>query len=302
MALTETRKEELYAVLERTGGHREAWKKDMKLPQWYLDFQDRVTRRSVTVEAPVPVTCYITTAKDRAENCPVHVNFHGGGFIFPQNADDDRYCARLAAELRGIVVDVDYAHSDRHPFPAALEQSWAVMKWVFSRCESWGADPKRVSMGGHSAGGALVEAVTMRAARTGEFRVCMQVLDYAASDSRNEPDAPETPGNFLSRERCLALSEFYCGGEEHLLSSPELSPVLAPDEWLRDLPPTVFLHAGYCPFTRINTPLARRMVDAGVEVTQRLFPASHHAFTIRLLDQWQEGQEFILRMLKGASL
>ena len=27
----------------------------------------------------------------------MHVNFHGGGFIFPQNEDDDMYCAHLAA-------------------------------------------------------------------------------------------------------------------------------------------------------------------------------------------------------------
>ena len=47
---------------------------------------------------------------------------------FPQDHDDDLYCARVAAGIRGIVVDIDYAISWDHPFPTAFEQSYAVVK------------------------------------------------------------------------------------------------------------------------------------------------------------------------------
>ena len=67
-----------------------------------------------------PVRLVISTALDRTDNCPVHVNMHGGGFVFPQDHDDDLYCARVAAGIRGIVVDIDYAISWDHPLPHRL--------------------------------------------------------------------------------------------------------------------------------------------------------------------------------------
>lgn len=305
MALTAKEKQELLDILARTGGHREAWQINREVPDWYLACQEQVTRETVTIPVPavgVPVTCYISTAKNRVEHCPVHVNFHGGGFIFPQNEDDDRYCARLAAQLGGVVVDVDYASSQEHPFPAAFEQSYEVMKWVFAHCAQWGGDPGKVSMGGHSAGGTLTGAVNLRAAQTGDFRVCLQILDYAASDN-NLPFAGQEEGKTeLTLERSGALSLFYVDGNRELLQDPYASPAYAPDQWLKGLPPTVFIHAGNCPFTEVNLKLAERMVRAGVEVTQRMYPDSRHAFTVRLLDQWQEAQDFILEQLKKAAL
>ena len=139
---------------------------------------------TLPLDAPAfPVRLVISTAKDKMEKCPIHVNMHGGGFVHEQDHDDDLYCARVAAGIRGIVVDIDYATSWEHPFPCAFEQSYAVVQWVFEQCEAWGGDPKRISIGGHSAGGCLAAAIAMRASATKDFALCLQVLDYAALDN-----------------------------------------------------------------------------------------------------------------------
>lgn len=149
MSLTQQQKEEYRQVLERTGAHRNVTR---VITEEYKAFLNKVKQEEFTLplEAPAaPVRLVISTALDRTDNCPVHVNMHGGGFVFPQDHDDDLYCARVAAGIRGIVVDIDYAISWDHPFPTAFEQSYAVVKWVFEQCSAWNADPKRVSVGAH---------------------------------------------------------------------------------------------------------------------------------------------------------
>ena len=208
MALTVDEKEKWVEVLNRTGAHREAGKKEKVVPEDYRRYQELVVREEIAVEVPavgVPVTCYVTTAKEKADHCPVHVNMHGGGFVFMQDEDDDLYCARVAAEIHGIVVDIDYASSLDHPYPAAFEQCYEVVRWVFAHCEEWGADMGKVSIGGHSAGGCLAAAISLKAARTKEFVLCLQVLDYAAIDNYA---ALLDGGAERSKEMCIRDSRY----------------------------------------------------------------------------------------------
>ena len=297
MALTAEQKQYYMDVIARTGGHRETMKTERHIPEDYLAWQEKVERNEQTLDLPgmaAPVRLIRTAAKDRTAPCPVHVNLHGGGFVYPQDGDDDLYCAHLAGALRGIVVDVDYALSQDHPFPAAFDQCYLVTKWVFSQCEAWGADPKRVSLGGHSAGGNLTAAVSLKAARTGEFRLCLQVLDYSATDSYMALEQ--------KLERSVAFSMLYGDGSEETLKSPYCSPCYAPDEMLRDQPSTLIVGAGLCPFREVNEQYALRLARAGTPVQIQEYPESHHAFTVRMIDDWQAAQEVIIRAIREASL
>ncbi len=298
MALTAEQKQELQEVLKRTGAHREAGKAEKVVPDSYRAYQELVDRETVTVEVPsagVPVTCYITRAKDRTDSCPVHINMHGGGFVFLQDEDDDLYCAHVAARIRGIVVDVDYASSLDHPYPTAFEQCLQVVRWVFDRCREWGADEKKVSVGGHSAGGELAAAISLKAAQTGEFRLCLQVMDYAATDNYS---VMEQEG----AERSRAFSMLYADGEKELLKDPFVSPAFAPEEMLKDQPRTLIINGQNCPFCQINEEYGQKLIRMGNEVVMRRFLNSRHGFTVRLVDEWREAQELIIREIQAATL
>ena len=298
MALTHEEKEALRAVIDRTSGHRETGAATRVVPEEYKAFQEQVERKELTLplEAPAaPVRLVISTAKEKAEKCPVHVNMHGGGFVYPQDPDDDMYCAHIAAATHGIVVDIDYATSWEGPFPLAFEQCYAVMKWVYAQCEAWGADPDRISMGGHSAGGTLTAAISLRNAVKQDFPVCLQVLDYAALDNNN---AVQPGGN----ERSRAFSTLYCDGDFRVLKLPFCSPCFATDEMLKDHPATLVVNAGHCPFREGNETYAMRLAAAGCEVTIREYLDSPHGFTVRLAGQWQQAQARIIRAINEATL
>ena len=75
----------------------------------------------------IPVRIY-RPAGDRL--LPTLVYMHGGGFVSGSIATHDSIVAQLAA-LAGIqVVSVHYRRAPENPFPAALEDTYEVLRWL----------------------------------------------------------------------------------------------------------------------------------------------------------------------------
>lgn len=113
---------------------------------------------------------------------PVHVNFHGGGYVLASTELDDPLCRYLAAEAGVTVVNVDYVVAPQHPFPAAPHQAYEVVRWVAEHGTEQGWDGDRLTIGGQSAGGALAAAVARLALERGGPPIALQVLHYPPLD------------------------------------------------------------------------------------------------------------------------
>ncbi|MGI6029102.1 MAG: alpha/beta hydrolase fold domain-containing protein [Candidatus Heteroscillospira sp.] len=295
MALTIDEKKHYEDVIARTGTLRSSFK-SRTIPEWYTDYLKKVQSEEIYVPTEYgDVRCVVTRALDKQKNCPLHINMHGGGFYFPQNGDDDMYCAHLAAEIHGVVVDIDYALSQDKPFPAAFEQCYAVCGWAFGKAVEWGCDASRVSIGGHSAGGNLTAAITLRAGCSGDYKFCLQVVDFAALNMDKQPvDDAAADAMTISAERSNAFFSLYTDGDDNLTNSPCVSPIKATDEMLKKAPPTLIISAGKCGFRFDNESLGLRLAALGVEVTMRRFVNSRHGFTVRLVDEWEAAQQLVI--------
>ncbi|WP_129788984.1 alpha/beta hydrolase fold domain-containing protein [Promicromonospora panici] len=117
-----------------------------------------------------------------APNPPVHVNFHGGGYVMRDVQLDDPLCRYLAAEAGVVVVNVDYVVAPQHRFPAAPHQAYEVVRWVAEHGDANGWDGIRLTVGGQSAGGALAAAVARQALEHGDPAIGLQVLHYPPLD------------------------------------------------------------------------------------------------------------------------
>jgi acetyl esterase len=131
--------------------------------------------------APARVVVYMPSATEGGPP-PVHVNFHGGGYVMPLTELDDALCRFLAAEAGVAVINVDYVVAPQHRFPAPPRQAFEVVQWIASHGAEHGWDGSRLSVGGQSAGGGLAAAVARQALEEGGPAIALQVLHYPPLD------------------------------------------------------------------------------------------------------------------------
>lgn len=296
--LTEEQKQELIAALRGKSVAKE------HITPEYCKNLELAARQEVEVPTSEgPTKCYVFTAKNRTSHCRVHINVHGGGFVRPHVLRDEVYSAKLADAIQGIVVDVDYKLAPEYPYPTALNQCYDVCRWVFLMLEEWDGDAKRVSMGGHSAGANLTAAVCLKANRTGDFKLCLQVLDYGALDMATDPaDKPEAETNMISVERGRMFNMAYTNGDLEVLKDPYCSPSRADDGMLLGLPEALVISAGRDNFRFEDEQYAIRMAACGVKVTVKRFRESCHGFIVHCTDEWEEGQELVIETIRNAGL
>jgi acetyl esterase len=90
---------------------------------------------------------------------PVLVYLHGGGWVAGSPKSHHKLGLRFA-EAGFLVVNVDYRLAPEAPFPAPFDDCVFAVHWAAQNAARYGGDPKRLAVGGDSAGGNLTAAVT----------------------------------------------------------------------------------------------------------------------------------------------
>ena len=115
------------------------------------------------------------TREDAAAPLPVLLYLHGGGFTIGSLETHDSLCRQLALRSGAAVLSLDYRLAPEHRFPAAVDDCWAVMRWLFEAAEGLGLDGSRIAVGGDSAGGTLAAVCALHARDLG-LPLALQLL------------------------------------------------------------------------------------------------------------------------------
>jgi acetyl esterase len=222
----------------------------------------------------IPVRIYVPGLEAGVQ--PVLVYYHGGGWVIGDLETHDAVCRQLAAEAGCIVVAVHYRRAPEHKFPAAADDCTAAFRWVAQHAEALGGDPRRIAVGGDSAGGNLA-AVVCHDTRRDALRPCYQLLIYPVTDLRMRTRSYDlfATGFVLTRD----LMEWF---RKHYLSTdaertdPRASPLLAED--LAGQPPALLITAGFDPLRDEGREYADRLRAAGNSVTYRCYDGLIHGF------------------------
>lgn len=303
MAITKEQRAAAIDVLEN--GPR-MMKKTSEIPEKYRSLKEKCEEKQVLDMPPTggwPFRLYLFKAKNRTSSCPVFINVHGGGFYTGHLENDDYYSMLIADSIRGIVVDVDYTTTQEDaPFPTALEQCCAAVRCTSAHCLEWGGDPRRISMGGYSAGASLTIGTELKMQESGGSGLCLNVLAYPQLDGMT-PTKYKTDGlaEGIPLVREEAYSTLYSNNDDDVKMNPYFSPIFASDRQLKKMPRTMILSAGKCKFRYENEQLARRLIRLGVRVDVRRFTRSRHGFMPHFMDEYESATDFMIWAIRGSS-
>jgi acetyl esterase len=209
---------------------------------------------------------------------PLLVYYHGGGFVIGDLDTHDDLCRFLAAAAGVAVLSVEYRLAPEHPFPAAVEDTFAGFLWAVGEgAERLQIDPARVGVGGDSAGGNLATVVSMLARDGGGTVPAMQLLFYPVTDP-----ARKLPSRALFGDGFMLTTVDMDMFESHYLppgcdkTDPRVAVLIAPD--LSSLPPAYLATAGFDPLRDEGEAYGLRMREAGVSVAIRRHPGLIHGF------------------------
>ncbi|MEX0853773.1 MAG: alpha/beta hydrolase [Bauldia sp.] len=204
----------------------------------------------------------------------VIVYVHGGGWTIGSIETHDRVMREHAAATGAVVAGVGYALAPEAPYPAALMQVVAVVRWLAA-----GGVPElaEVVVAGDSAGANLALAACLYLRDCGGPLPRAALLAYGAFDPALDSPSCHAYGDaglILGADRMRMFWKCYLG-ERPEAADAYAAPARAD---LAGLPPVHLVIAEHDILRDENLGLAARLADAGNPAEHRVYPGTTHAF------------------------
>ena len=224
---------------------------------------------------PRPARLYSAQPPGLSCPSPVLLYFHGGGFVLGGLDTHDSLCRQLALRSGAAVLSLDYRLAPEHPFPAAWDDAWSALRWLFANASRWRLDPDRIAVGGDSAGGTLAAATALRARDEG-LPLALQLLITPGTSDRADTGSRRLFGQgFLIDSATVAWFFDHAVPKAHR-HDPRFAPLEAPD--LEGVCPALVLLAECDPVVDDGISYADRLHMAGVAVDLEIYRGVTHDF------------------------
>ncbi|MFL5240575.1 MAG: alpha/beta hydrolase [Gemmataceae bacterium] len=220
------------------------------------------------------VKCYRVTPKvvasGKENDLIIHV--HKGAYVFNAGLAATVEAIWLAEACKTPVLSIDYRMPPDHPFPAATDDVLTVWKAVLKD-----HDPKKVVMGGTSAGGGLTMITILRCKAEKLAMPAALFLGTPGADWSKTGDSvylnaevDRVLGPYEGRaEACIKL---YAAGRD--LKDPLISPIYGD---LSGLPPTILITGTRDLFLSATCRTHRKLRAARVPAELHVYEGMSHA-------------------------
>jgi epsilon-lactone hydrolase len=197
--------------------------------------------------------------------------FHGGGYVVGSAPLYRDFTWRIAIAARARVLYFDYRLAPEHPFPAAVEDSITVYRWLAGRL-----DHRRIAFLGDSAGGGLALGALHKLrdaglALPGAVVAVSPWTDLALTGQSLQSNAAADPMMNVSAMPSLA-NQYLAGADPR---NPYASPLYGSPS---GLPPTL-IQVGSDEILRDDAVrMAEKLKAAGCNIEIEVWPRMPHAW------------------------
>lgn len=210
---------------------------------------------------------------------PVMLYLHGGGYAIglPEQAGDN--IKRWIDKRSAIFVVPQYRRSLEAPYPAAIDDCYDTLLWVQKNIESLGGDIQNIGVMGHSAGGGLTAALSLRNRDRGDIPLAFQMPIYPMIDDRMITPSSQNPNLPVWNARANKIGwDLYL--KDHHARGANIPYDAAPArcEDFSGLPPTFTFVGDQDPFLDETKIYIDNLRAAGVPVKSRIFRGGYHGY------------------------
>lgn len=205
---------------------------------------------------------------------PCLFSIHGGGYVGGSFDMDDPNFDELCPLLGIVGVSVAYRLAPEHPYPAAIDDCEAALRWTITHADELGVDPSKIGITGVSAGGGLCAALGLRA-RDRDIPVRFQLLDCPMIDDTMTTVSSQLDGLAIWSK---VSNDFgwssYLGDLRGGDVPADAAPARATD--VSGLPPSYVCVGGADGFRDEDIEYAQRLMAAGVDTELHVYPGVPH--------------------------
>jgi len=225
-------------------------------------------------EGPLAARLYAPQTPEEAR-LPVLLYLHGGGFTIGSLDTHDSLCRQLALRSGVAVLSLNYRLAPEHRFPAAVDDCWAVMRWLAENAGSLGLDGSRLAVGGDSAGGTLAAVCALHARDIG-LPLALQLLITPGTTAHADTASHKLFANGFLLD-AASIAWFFDHYIDHAHKRDwRFAPMEAPDH--SDLAPACVLLAECDPLVDEGIAYADLLRANGGQVQLELYRGVTHDF------------------------
>ncbi|MFV0394958.1 MAG: alpha/beta hydrolase [Coprobacillaceae bacterium] len=215
------------------------------------------------------------------ENAPCLLFYHAGAFLMTGMAQHIAITRKYALEAQCKVIYIDYRLLPEYPFPAALNDCYALLEYASSHADELGIDANRIAIYGDSAGGCMSAAVTQMARDKKGPSVVGQMLVFPTVDARMNTESMKffIDSPIWNSKLSIGMWDEYMRNGD--FGTPQyVSPVKAKS--FKDLPKAYIETAEFDCLKDEGYNYAMALKDAGVEVTLNESKGTIHCYDANL--------------------
>jgi acetyl esterase len=246
-----------------------------------VDMSGVTTVEKTIVQDGHTVKLYIMTPEHLTSKPGVLLFIHGGVWIVGNFENHQRLLRDLVVGSGQVGVFVEYSPLPAAKFPTQMDEAYAALKWIAAHAGELGADGSRIAVAGNSVGGDMSAALTLMSKDRSGPKISYQVLLIPATDASVDTDSYTqfATGRFLS----LAFMKYgwdRYATDEKTRNNPSVSPLRASRAELTGLPPALVITAENDPLRDEGEAYARKLKEAGVDVTAVRYNGTIHDFVL----------------------
>ncbi len=270
------------SLTAKTPPGAETWPLDKQRAAWNALCQEFRAPRPADIVAEdiicngVPVRLF----RPKQGNVFVPVIYgHGGGWVLGGPETHDDMCAEMASGAKVAVLLMDYRLAPENPFPAPLEDSLKVWRWVHEQGARYKLEASRIIAAGDSAGGQMSVALALALRELHLAQLIGMVLIYPGlGGNMNTPSYIRN-----ANAPCLTRDEmrFYLEAGLGPQGSPSWHNEKALPNLVQDvsgLPPAFITVAEHDPLCDDGVIFHEKLKAGGIPSTLRREPELAHSY------------------------